>query len=261
GGDTYTGPAPQTIALSWDKPRVKRVLERAGVATPRWRLCSTPEDVSGWDRFPAIVKPAYEHCSVGVTRLAVACSADELTERVGFVLGDLRQPALVEEFIDGREFHVGLWGDRVLHVLPAAEMDFSAFAEVRDRLCTFDSKFSPGSPAYELTRVSVPANLSPGQLADLERAVVGAFRAVGCRDYARMDVRLDGDTFHVVDVNPNPDISSDTSIAAAAAAAGMPHGDLASRIVMLAARRHPVFRAVARSARTARTLAPADDAV
>ncbi|MBM4398164.1 MAG: hypothetical protein FJ087_21065, partial [Deltaproteobacteria bacterium] len=96
-GYTYTGPAPQTIALSWDKPRVKRVLERAGVATPRWRLCSTPDDVSGWDRFPAIVKPAYEHCSIGVTRLAVACSADELTERVGFVLGELRQPALVEE--------------------------------------------------------------------------------------------------------------------------------------------------------------------
>jgi D-alanine-D-alanine ligase len=95
--------------------------------------------VKDWERFPAIVKPAFEHCSLGIDTNAVVLDAKELGDRVAYIRETYAQPALVEEFIDGREFHVTLWGNGHIHMLPPAEMDFSAFTDVRDRLCTFDS--------------------------------------------------------------------------------------------------------------------------
>lgn len=136
-GFAYAGSAPRALALSWDKPHVKRLLDRSGLPTPRWRVYESPE-VDGWSCFPAIVKPALEHCSYGVTSEAVVLTPAELRARVAYVLEAFRQPALVEDFIDGRELHVSLWGDGAIEMLPPAEIDFSAFSDLHDHLCTFD---------------------------------------------------------------------------------------------------------------------------
>ena len=236
----YTGSSSEVLSCSWDKVAVKEMLNRQGIPTPEGRVID-PQRVDDWDRFPAIVKPSLEHCSFGISTDAVVMDRQELKQRVAFVHETFKQPALVEAFIDGREFHVTLWGNGTVHTLPAAEMDFSAFEQVRDRLCTFDSKFIPGSVHYEKIELRIPAALDPEQLAALNRTAVKAYQALGCRDYARIDLRLENDLYYVLDVNPNADLSADTTLVYTAEAAGFSYGAIASLLVNLAAQRHPIF--------------------
>jgi D-alanine-D-alanine ligase len=239
-GFVYTGSTPQVLALSWDKGKVKHLLRDSGIPTPAWRLYNDLE-TDGWGTFPAIVKPAREHASSGVTSDAVVLNPEKLRARIAHVLEYFQQPALVEDFIDGREFHVSLWGNSSVEMLPPAEMDFSAFKDVQDRLCTFESKFKPGSRHYDQIKLSLPASLDREEFEALEQVAHAAYRVMGCRDYARLDIRLRDGVFYVLDVNPNPDISSDTSMACAAEVAGYSYGAMLSKMVHLAAHRHPVF--------------------
>jgi D-alanine-D-alanine ligase len=165
----------------------------------------------------------------------------ELQERVLYILDTYRQPALVEDFIDGREFRVSVWGNKNLTMPPVAEMDFSFFKNIKDRLCTQDAKFHPGSEHYEKIETLLPAPLSAAQTDTLGKICCDSYRALGCRDYARMDVRLKNDIFYVLDVNPNADISHDASMACAAEKAGLSYGGMGSLFVRYAAGRHPLF--------------------
>jgi len=237
-GFTFTGAGPEALELCCDKPRVKEVLEAAGVPTPAWRFCDSPS-ADGWDRFPAIVKTVHEHSSEGITSEAVVMGPEELDRRIAYVLETYRQPALVEDFIDGREFHVSLWGNGRVEMLPPAEMDFSGFAEVRDRLCTYEAKFVPGSRHYDGIRTLLPAPLSVPELAAMKDVCQRAYRAAGCRDYGRIDLRARDGIFYILDVNPNADISSDASFACAAEVAGISYGEVGLRLLELAAHRQP----------------------
>jgi D-alanine-D-alanine ligase len=176
-----------------------------------------------------------------MTSRSVVLTAADLAEQVAAVHAEFGQPALVEEFIDGREFHVTLWGNGTIEMLPPAEMDFSDFADVRERICSYDSKFNPDSDSYRRIRSLIPAPLEDDQMRALEAVCIAAYRAVGCRDYARLDLRLRDGVFQILDINPNADVSKDTSFSCAAKVAGYSYGALGSRIVRLAARRHPVF--------------------
>lgn len=233
-GYVFTGAAASIIESSWDKRWVRRRLAEAGVPMPVGRFADTP-DVPGWDRFPAIVKPAGEHCSVGVGPESVVYDERSLRERVAWVIEHHGPRALVEEFIDGPEYHVALLGNDPPRVLPPAEMDFSAYGDPRDRLCSWDSKFTPGSDAYERIAIRVPAPLDEDARKRLDAVCQAAYRAVECRDWARMDVRLRDGTFHVLDANPNADPGPDTSMAMAAAHVGLDYGGLIARIVAHAA--------------------------
>ncbi|RJQ74163.1 MAG: hypothetical protein C4519_17095 [Desulfobacteraceae bacterium] len=237
---SYTGSPPAILSLSWDKTAVKRLFQKHDIATPSWQVFSSPR-AEDWDCFPAIVKPAFEHCSNGITAEAVVLNAKELNERIAFVLETFQQPALVEDFIDGREFHVTLWGNGKVEMLPAAEMDFSALDNIRDRLCTFESKFIPGSMHYEKIEMRIPAVLDEQETRQLKRTAMLAYKVMGCRDYARIDLRLRNGTFFVLDINPNADITPDTSLAYAAEAAGLSYGIVGSTLVNFAARRHPIL--------------------
>jgi D-alanine-D-alanine ligase len=237
---TYTGSPPEVLALSWDKVAVKKRIQASGIPTPHWQIFAD-SGADGWRRYPAIVKPAFEHCSNGITPEAVVLDPGQLRKRIAYIRKVFGQPALVEDFIDGREFHVTLWGNGFTEMLPPAEMDFSAFGELRDRLCTFDSKFTPGSRHYEQIETRIPAVLNEAEFRELERTAEATYRLFGCRDYARIDLRLLKGTFYVLDVNPNADISPDTSIVYAAEAAGLTYGAVASRLVDFAAQRHPFY--------------------
>jgi D-alanine-D-alanine ligase len=240
-GFAYSGSPPPVLRLSGNKEKVKEVLLRAGVPTPEGCVC-TPEKGAPWDRFPAIVKPLREHCSIGITPEAVVLGRAALLERIRFVTETYEQPALVEEFIDGREFRVTLWGNDEVEVLPPVEMEFSAFSDVRERLCSWDAKFTPGSRPYTEIRTVAPAPLSGEEFRLLAEVSRTAYRAMGIRDYARFDFRLRDGVFYLLDPNPNPDISSDASLALTAELAGYSYGRMGSRLIRLAAERHPVFR-------------------
>lgn len=239
-GFTFTGAGSAALKLAKEKHRVKAILNRCNIPTPQWRLFHRAA-AEGWDRFPAIVKPVHEHCSEGITPDSVVMTEEELEQRISFVLEEYLQPALVEDFIDGREFHVSLWGNGHIELLPPAEMDFSLFSDIRDRLCTYDSKCVPGSAHYQGIKTLLPAPLSQEELQTLEKVCQAAYAAAGCRDYGRIDIRLRDGQFHVLDVNPNADISPDASLACAAELSGYSYGETGSRIVRLALRRHPVW--------------------
>lgn len=233
----YTGSDPAVLALSEDKHRVKGILLDAGIPTPGWTTFHKPER-GRWRCYPAIVKAAHEHCSEGLTPESVVMTEEEMVQRIEFVLDTYGQPALVEDFVDGREFHVSLWGNGRIEMLPAAEMDFSSFGNPRERLCTYDAKFVPGSKHYKGIKTLLPAPLDEAMYRDLERIAVSAYRSIGCRDYGRIDIRLREGIFYVLDVNPNADISADASMACAAELLGYSYGEMGSRLVSLAAERH-----------------------
>ncbi len=238
-GFTYTGADASALQFSLDKPAVKRILERHKIPIPTWRIVKSDQDIH-WNKFPAIVKPAYEHSSVGITREAVVQNQQELVTQVSHVLTHHKQPALVEDFIDGREFHATVIGNGRLHVLPIAEMDFSGIEDAGGRLCTYDSKFNPTSRDYQMIQLRLPAVLSESEQRKLEEVAIHAYLATGCRDYARLDIRLRDDTFYVLDVNPNADISPDTSSILSAGLVGYSFEEFCSLLVHLASHRHPV---------------------
>jgi len=239
-GFVFTGSSRQVLSLSYDKPRVKRILDQARLPTPPWAVFRAPA-AGGWNLFPAIVKTAHEHCSIGISCDSVVSSPVELERRVEFILDTHRQPALVEAFIDGRELHQAAWGNGSVSVLPATEMDYGELGDIRERLFTYEAKYEPHSRLYQTIALHVPAELEPEERAELDRIVLATYRAVGCRDYGRIDVRRGRDGFAVIDVNPNPDINPLTSLTQAAADAGYSYGRMGSRIVNLAAARHPRF--------------------
>ena len=239
-GFTYTGNMPEVIEMSYDKQKVKGILDSLGIRVPYGAILA-PEEASNWTLFPAIVKPSREHCSLTITEKSVVYDTDSLRHQIMLVNNELKQPALVEDFIDGREFHVSVWNNESPEILPPAEMDFSAFREARERLCTYDSKFLPGSEHYDKIETLIPAPLDEKLLKNLEEKVLTAWRGFGCLDYARFDFRLRDDKFYLLDINPNNDISIDTSFALAAEMTSYSYSRMVKRIAMMAAERHPVF--------------------
>lgn len=239
-GYTFTGSDAWSLDETQYKWRMKALLERAGVPTPHWAVFEHAEEVS-FDAFPAIVKPAAEHCSYGITRQSVVVTVEEARAQAAHVINEFKQPVLIEEFLDSPEYNVSLWGGQdSLHVLGISMMTYDAFLDMRDRLCTFDAKWTPESEAYQRIPAICPAPVSPELKVKIEAVAVAAYRASGCRDYGRVDLRLRGDQPMALDINSNCDVSPDGGFANAARAAGLSYANMLERIVQLAMRRIPV---------------------
>jgi D-alanine-D-alanine ligase len=236
-GMPFTGSPPEVLSLALRKDRVKQRLEAAGIPTPAGRVLSRPDE--GCDLpFPLIVKPVREDGSVGIWRTSVVQTPGELARAVEAVVTTFRQPALVEQFIDGRELNVALIGHPAPRVLPLSEIDFAALPEGVPRIVSYDAKWTAGSVDDLGTVPILHPQLPNGVAARVRRAAADAFRAVGVRDYGRVDVRLAANGVpYVVDVNPNCDLSSSAGMARAAAAVGIEYGALVGLLVRYALRR------------------------
>jgi D-alanine-D-alanine ligase len=237
-GFTFTGASSTTLALTLDKKRVKELLDEAGILTPKWGTYEKGTSVN-WNRFPAIVKPSREHCSEGINHHAVVTTETHLKNRIRYIVKRFQHPALVEDFIAGREIHVSLWGNGVIEMLPPAEMEFSSIKNEYERICTYESKFVPGSSQYNNIKTLLPAPLNDEELFSIEQVCKTAYELVGCCDYARIDIRMKDGLFYITDINPNADLCMDTSTISAAEFAGYTYKDFLGRLVMLAAERHP----------------------
>ncbi|HPN30931.1 MAG TPA: ATP-grasp domain-containing protein [bacterium] len=235
-GFVYTGSTADVLRLSENKYQTKLMLEKNKINTPYSKVFHSPKNIE-WDLFPAIIKSATDHSSLGVTPQSVVLNLEELRERAAFFLKKYKHPALVEVFIDGREFHISLLGNGEIETLPIAEMDFSAFTDIHDRICSFEAKFVPNSKHYSEIQTLLPAPLSEKDYDLISKAAKESYQTIGCRDYARIDIRMKDDIAYVLDVNPNPDISYDASMANAAEISGYSYGEFGNVLLNLAAER------------------------
>lgn len=241
-GFAYTGADSWTLATTQNKAVTKQLLLENKIPTPVSKVYDRAV-LNGWRRYPAIVKPANEHCSFGITRESVVDSPQQLKQRVQYVVDTWKCPALVEDFIDGVEYNVSVWGGGTdggkLEVLPLAAIDYAVFDDYHDRLCSFDAKWNPESEAYRLTGVQCPAVTDPVLRRRIERVALKAFTALRLRDYGRIDIRVRNGVPYVLDVNANPDITMEGGFARSARVAGFDYGQMAARILALASQRRP----------------------
>lgn len=235
-GYKHTGSTAQAVRLCTDKARSKQRLVKQGVPTPAYQVFKK-QARSVKMPLPAIVKPVHEDASIGIDEKAVVTSASELFERVDYVVSEYDQPALVEEFITGREFAVSMWGNGSMDVMPIAEHDFSAVSDPLKSLLTYESKWVEDSFSYNEFKVVCPAPLSPEEEEKVKEAAVGAFRAMGLRDFGRVDIRYRDGVPYVIDINEIPDLSPDAGFARASETAGYSYDQMVDRILTLAMHR------------------------
>jgi len=237
-GFAYTGAGAWSLRTTQRKGLTKDVLLENKIPTPVSKMYDRAI-LNGWRRYPAMVKPANEHCSYGITRDSVVDNAQQLKDRVQYILDTWKGPALAEDFIDGIEYNVSVWGGSTLSVLPLAAIDYGIFTDYHDRLCSFDAKWNPDSEAYRLTGVTCPAPVDPVLKRRLERTAIKAFQALRLRDYGRIDMRVRNGVPYVLDVNANPDVTMEGGFARSARVAGYDYGRMAAQILSFAAERRP----------------------
>jgi D-alanine-D-alanine ligase len=241
-GIPYTGSAPFALALCMDKALTKRVLQDHRVPTPNFRVLYEPQLPKRLGfHFPVIVKPAFEDASAGVGKDSVLHDAELLPERVRRVYDEFGA-VLVEEFIEGRELHVAVWGNHEPRALPPVEFDFSDLPPDYPPIISYAAKWDPLHEIYHRVHTICPAPLKKHVLKKVEDVCVRAYLATECRDYARVDVRLRGTKPYVLEVNPNPDLTEGVSFMDSAEQAGYSFGQTLAHIVEFAAERMPALK-------------------
>jgi D-alanine-D-alanine ligase len=210
-GMAYTGDAYEPLTLCTQKAREKKRLMEFGVTTPKYRLVSSPDDKIKGLKYPLIVKPNSEHGSVGIDADSVVHNEEQLQAKLNEMLAKYGK-MLVEEYVDGdREFSTVVIGNRVMRV---SEMLFGENEfDGKPKIMTYDAKWKEDTAEYAGT-VRKNAKLTKQLEERIKEESIKAYKALGCRSYARVDLRLDKDgTPYVIEVNPNPDISRDGAVA------------------------------------------------
>ncbi len=235
-GFVYTGADALALRVTQNKIHTKRVLVAHGIPTPESQLV-VPDRLSAWNHYPTIVKLASEHGSECLTVDSIVYDHEHLCARVAELQADSAASLMVSEFVDGREFTVSVWGNGTLETLPLLEIDYSACPESVPRIRSFDAKWETASEVYQSVKLVSPRNLGAKLRNRIEQVARDAYRALGLRDYGRIDIRLKDDVPYVIDVNSNPDICADSSFVEAAKCAGYGYPAMLDRIVQFAIHR------------------------
>jgi len=245
-GIPFTGSPPQALSLARAKHTAKMVLRGGGLPTADFLVVEELPMPECTLEFPVIVKPAQQDASVGLAQESVCKNQSQLEQRVSFVLETYGAPVLVEEYIAGRELNVALTELPDLQFLPPSEICFKKRTGAWPIL-TFAGKWKLDSADYENTPPKYPADVPPRLAKKLGAIAMKAYRLIGCRDYARVDFRVDeeGKPF-ILEVNPNPEISDDAGFAGCLGAGAVPYHDFIVRLVQQAlergaARSYPTF--------------------
>jgi len=232
----FTGAGSDGLHLAQDKALAKKIFAFHGIHTPvfaksyRGRL-----DFSHDLHFPVIVKPAREDGSIGIEFSAVVSSIRELMERMDWLHANFDSPVLIEEYIDGRELYVGVLGNDNPEALPVIELDLSKLPDGTPRIAAAEVKWSKGTGAYRDTKSVVPTDLPDETIQMVQQTAIAAYQTLELRDYGRVDMRLQPDGLvHVIEVNPNPWLSSRAELAMAARKSGRTYLRLIEEIVELA---------------------------
>jgi D-alanine-D-alanine ligase len=251
-GKRFTGAGAVGLTLAGDKALAKKLLSFHGINTPRFSVMQSGQldhvdDLS----FPMFVKPSNEDASIGIDHRSIVHNFRELMERISFIETEFSSPALIEEFIDGREIYAGvLCGDKPL-ALPLVEWDFSRVPDGTPKIASAEAKWDEQSERYKDAPEVIVKDLPETVVKALQQAAVEAFRSLKLRDYARIDMRLrkrppdaerpasedpreaalEGWEFYLIEVNPNPHLARNSELPLAAQAMGLAYPDLIERLL------------------------------
>jgi D-alanine-D-alanine ligase len=234
----YSGSDPQCLAICLDKPLTKKLVALEGVSTPTWRIINDRQELHEMNRcrffFPAIIKPAYEGSSKGIRLTSLVEDAEQANEVIECLLDKYHQPAMMERVILGDEVTVGIIGNSpakilgVMRILPKQKNDYFLY--------TLDVKHN----YLELVDYECPAGLEEKVLQRIQIASLKAFKALGCRDFARLDFRISaGGVPYFLEVNPLPGLGSHSDLVIMAQKLGWNHRQLIGAVLSAALERYP----------------------
>lgn len=252
----YTGSGPLALAICLDKARAKEILRYHGIPTAKFKVVSCRMQDANKDlkletcnlqlSFPLIVKPLYEGSSKGIRNNSVVNDEDELKERVEWVIAEYRQPALIEEFLEGREFTVAMIGnDSDLKMLPIVEINYASLPAGVNPIYSYEAKWIWDTPDNPLEIFQCPADIGSKLKKDIEDICRNAFRILDIKDWCRIDIRLDSkERPYILELNPLPGIlpdpKSNSCFPKAARAAGMDYHKLINAVLDTACKRYGI---------------------
>jgi D-alanine-D-alanine ligase len=238
-GIPYTGGGPGEYYLQEDKALAKKLLAYDKILCPDFAVFSQNADfeTGGNLRLPLFVKPLRMDASIGIDAGSLVRTSIELMDRVRAIQEKVHDAALAEEYIEGREFYVGVLGNAEPQAFPPVEMDFTGLPDGAPHILDSKAKWDEDSPEFRGTKAVMPE--LPDELrARLQKVAVDACRALRVRDYGRVDMRLTGSgEVYVIEVNASCYLEESSEFATAAAAGGIEYAALVNRIVELALER------------------------
>jgi D-alanine-D-alanine ligase len=226
-GFAYVGNTAECLDLCLDKGRTKDLLSRQRIPTAPYQVFASV-DGPVYVPFPAIVKALAEDCSLGLTADSVVANEGALRVQVQRMLDVYKQPALVEQFLSGREFYASVWDAPEPTLLAISQADYSTAEREALAFDHFQAKWKNTFPSL------CPAPIDQATWTRIEAIALAAYRATGCRDYARVDLREHEGEIYVLEVNPNPCLAPDAGFAKAARCAGYSFAEMALHLVRLA---------------------------
>ncbi|HEY9166935.1 MAG TPA: ATP-grasp domain-containing protein [Candidatus Kryptonia bacterium] len=243
-GIPYTGSDPLTLATCLDKARTKEVLSHHGIPTPRFVVANSYEEAVGASlRYPLFVKPLHEGSSKGIYNSSYVDTPDSLRKEVERILTDYEQPALVEEYLPGREFTVALLGNgSELKVFPPVEINFSSLPSEALPVYSYEAKWLWDTKDSPIDVFKCPAPVSDTLSKRIEEISRQTFEVLRCRDWTRIDMRLDANGEpNVIEVNPLPGILPDpeehSCFPMASRAVGLNYDEMINSVLDAAVRR------------------------
>jgi len=237
----YTGAGPHAMYLAQDKALAKKIFAFHGIKTPFFATSYRGKlDHSHDISFPLIVKPTSEDGSIGIDQGSFVESVKELMERIHYIQEEFDSPALIEEYIEGREIYAAIIGNDNAEVLPLVELDLSRLPKGTPKIAGKDVKWEKETEAYRVTKSAVAEDLDEKTAKVLSDTALSAYRALKLRDYGRIDMRLSNkkDEVYVIEANPNPWLYSGAEFSMAAKKAGRNYTQLIGEIVELALARN-----------------------
>jgi D-alanine-D-alanine ligase len=235
-GRVYTGAGPQALYLAQDKSLAKKLFKFHNIQSPYFATCyrgllDYAEDI----KFPLIVKPTSEDGSIGIDQFSVVSSVKELMERIHYLQEEFDSPALIEEYIEGREIYAAVMGNEHPEALPLIELDLSKLPEGMAKVAGTEVKWEKDTEAYKVTKSAPAEDLDQEAVALLTKTAVEVYRALQLRDYGRIDMRLtEKGEVYVIEANPNPWLSSNSEFFMAAKKSGTSYTEMVEAIIKLA---------------------------
>jgi len=240
----YTGSSPAGLILAGDKTLTKKVLSFHSILSAKFATVYRGQvDWAGDIKFPLLVKPPQEDASLGITQRSIVSNVKELLDVMGGTQHEYQSPVLVEEFIDGREFYVGVLGNSKAEALPIIELDFSKFPKDLPKIASWEAKWGDDGDEkgaqFEGTESIFPTDIPEELTKKIQQVAIDSFQALRLRDYGRIDLRVTAqEEIYVIEANPNCYLEEKSEFARAAQKAGLEYPALIARIMDLASARY-----------------------